>query len=94
MRVIAAAAASCSTFPCRPSARRSGGSSPTRFSRIGKRIVSPPEIRAGANAWRYRRKLTLALRRSGSAWTFGLHAYDDPSHVFSRCRTAASRTSG
>ncbi|HEX7546306.1 MAG TPA: hypothetical protein VF368_06235 [Gemmatimonadaceae bacterium] len=61
--------------------------------RIGKRIVSPPEIRAGANAWRYRRKLTLALRRSGSAWTFGLHAYDDPSRVFALqdCRISDQR---
>jgi 23S rRNA (uracil1939-C5)-methyltransferase len=61
--------------------------------RIGKRAVSPPEIRVGANAWRYRRKLTLALRRSGSTWTGGLHAYDDPTHVFSLrdCRIADER---
>ncbi len=50
--------------------------------RIGKRDVSPPEIRAGENAWRYRRKLTLALRRSGEKWMCGLHAYDNPAHVF------------
>ena len=50
--------------------------------RIGKRDVEPPEIRFGANAWRYRRKLTLALRRNGSMWSAGLHAYDDPSRVF------------
>jgi 23S rRNA (uracil1939-C5)-methyltransferase len=52
------------------------------FRRIGKRDVQPPEVRSGANAWRYRRKLTLAMRRAGDAWTFGLHAFDDPSHVF------------
>ncbi len=55
--------------------------------RIGKRDVSPPEIHAGANAWRYRRKLTLALRRDGSGsggrWIAGLHAFDDPAKVFS-----------
>lgn len=50
--------------------------------RIGKRDVEPPEIRAGAKAWRYRRKLTLALRRAGNTWFAGLHAYDDPARVF------------
>ncbi len=53
------------------------------FRRIGKRVVVPPEIQSGAHAWRYRRKLTLALRKAGDAWKFGLHAFDDPSHVFS-----------
>lgn len=50
--------------------------------RIGKREVAPPEIRFGANAWRYRRKLTLALRRKGERWIAGLHAYDDAARVF------------
>lgn len=50
--------------------------------RIGKRDVPPPEIRAGGSAWRYRRKLTLALRRAGGRWAAGLHAYDDPSRIF------------
>jgi 23S rRNA (uracil1939-C5)-methyltransferase len=61
--------------------------------RIGKREVPPPEIRAGANAWRYRRKLTLALRKSGGGWIAGLHAYDEPSHVFSLrdCRISDAR---
>ena len=31
---------------------------------------------------RYRRKLTLHLRRTGSAWIAGLHPYDDPAAVF------------
>lgn len=61
--------------------------------RIGKRIVPPPEIRVGANAWRYRRKLTLAMRHRGLAWMGGLHAYDDPSRVFSLhdCRISDER---
>jgi 23S rRNA (uracil1939-C5)-methyltransferase len=61
--------------------------------RIGKREVAPPEIRAGANAWRYRRKLTLALRRKGEAWIAGLHAYDNPAHVFplEDCRISGDR---
>jgi 23S rRNA (uracil1939-C5)-methyltransferase len=50
--------------------------------RIGKRDVSPPEIHSGENAWRYRRKLTLALRRTGDRWICGLHAYDNPGRVF------------
>lgn len=50
--------------------------------RIGKRDASPPEIHSGENAWRYRRKLTLALRRKGDRWICGLHAYDNPAHVF------------
>jgi len=50
--------------------------------RIGRRDVELPEIRAGANAWRYRRKLTLALRRAGNSWIAGLHAFDNPARVF------------
>ena len=61
--------------------------------RIGKRDVEPPEIRSGANAWRYRRKLTLALRRNGTLWYAGLHAYDNASRVFplSDCRISDER---
>jgi 23S rRNA (uracil1939-C5)-methyltransferase len=61
--------------------------------RIGRRDVEPPEIHAGENAWRYRRKLTLALRRTGGAWRAGLHAYDDPSQVFALhdCRISDER---
>ncbi len=61
--------------------------------RIGKRDVEPPEIRSGANAWRYRRKLTLALRRAGNSWIAGLHAFDDPARVFalSDCRISDER---
>jgi len=53
------------------------------IQRIGKREVAPPEVHASPNEWRYREKLTLALRRSaGGNWIAGLHAFDDPSHVF------------
>ena len=51
--------------------------------RIGKRDVELPPLHAGANAWRYRRKLTLALRRDGQRWYAGLHAFDNPEQVFS-----------
>jgi 23S rRNA (uracil1939-C5)-methyltransferase len=61
--------------------------------RIGKRDVTPPEIHSGANAWRYRRKLTLALRRAGDSWYAGLHPYDDPERVFALkdCRISDER---
>jgi 23S rRNA (uracil1939-C5)-methyltransferase len=55
------------------------------MKRIGKADVALPELRSGASPWRYRRKLTLALRRDirgAEGWTAGLHAYDDPDHVF------------
>lgn len=53
--------------------------------RIGHRAIELPELRATGGMWRYRRKLTLALRRSVSTgvWHAGLHAYDDPERVFS-----------
>ncbi len=51
--------------------------------RIAKRDAPAPEVRASPIQWRYRRKLTLALRKSGTAWRAGLHPYDDPASVFS-----------
>ncbi|HUR91468.1 MAG TPA: hypothetical protein VMY38_02225 [Gemmatimonadaceae bacterium] len=53
------------------------------IERIGKRQLSAPEIRPSATEWRYRTKLTLAMRRRGGNWIAGLRAYDDPSRVFS-----------
>jgi 23S rRNA (uracil1939-C5)-methyltransferase len=53
------------------------------LSRIGKRSVDRPDIERSERQWRYRRKLTLALRRQGgSPWITGLHPYDDPVRVF------------
>lgn len=53
------------------------------IERIGKRELEPPEIRASPAEWRYRTKLTLAIRRRGGNWIAGLRAYDDPSRIFS-----------
>lgn len=53
------------------------------IERIGKRQLSSPEVRPSSNEWRYRTKLTLAIRRRGANWIAGLRAYDDPSRVFS-----------
>jgi 23S rRNA (uracil1939-C5)-methyltransferase len=52
------------------------------FERIAKRPMGLPEVRHGESAWRYRSKLTLALRRSMGSWRAGLHRYDAPDEVF------------
>jgi 23S rRNA (uracil1939-C5)-methyltransferase len=50
--------------------------------RIGRRDVANPVVEPSDAPWRYRRKLTLHLRRSGERWIAGLHPYDDPVGVF------------
>ena len=52
------------------------------LQRIGHREAALPTIRPSAAPWRYRRKLTLALRRREGAWIAGLHPYDRPGDVF------------
>jgi 23S rRNA (uracil1939-C5)-methyltransferase len=52
------------------------------LERIGKRRVELAPITPSASEWRYRQKLTLALRRRGPRWIAGLHPYDDPVAVF------------
>jgi 23S rRNA (uracil1939-C5)-methyltransferase len=53
------------------------------LTRIGRRTVAAPTVRPSPSPWRYRRKLTLALRRrTGGRWIAGLHPYDDPNGVF------------
>jgi 23S rRNA (uracil1939-C5)-methyltransferase len=53
------------------------------LTRIGKRAVELPQIEASDKEWRYRRKLTLAMRKSaGGEWKIGLHPYNDPVGVF------------
>ena len=52
------------------------------LQRIGKITVARPHVRPSPAPWRYRRKLTLALRRRHSRWIAGLHPYDDPGAVF------------
>ena len=52
-------------------------------TRIAKRNVDLPAIHASDKQWRYRLKLTLAMRQSrDGAWIIGLHPYDDPGVVF------------
>ena len=50
--------------------------------RIGRRDVEDPVVEPSDLPWRYRRKLTLHLRRAGERWIAGLHPYDDPVGVF------------
>ena len=52
------------------------------LQRIGKRSIDPPAIERSPKEWRYRTKLTLAIRRRGARWIAGLHSYDDPVRVF------------
>ena len=52
------------------------------IQRIGRRSVDAPPVQPSPKDWRYRTKLTLALRRRGVRWIAGLHPYDDPSRVF------------
>jgi len=50
--------------------------------RIGRRTVENPTVEPSDGQWRYRRKLTLHLRRRGGGWIAGLHPYDNPDAVF------------
>jgi 23S rRNA (uracil1939-C5)-methyltransferase len=52
------------------------------LTRIGGRTVALPAVRASPQQWRYRRKLTLAIRPRGAGWSAGLHPYDAPGRVF------------
>ena len=53
------------------------------MSRIGRRAVTLGSVAASARPWRYRRKLTLAMRwRREGGWVAGLHPYDAPDAVF------------
>lgn len=52
------------------------------LQRIAKANVVLPSIRPSEKQWRYRNKLTLAMRRSAAGWMMGLHPYDDPAAIF------------
>ena len=52
------------------------------LARIAKRSVSVGAVVPSERQWRYRRKLTLAMRRLQGRWIAGLHPYDDPDGVF------------
>jgi 23S rRNA (uracil1939-C5)-methyltransferase len=52
------------------------------FARIARRQIDQPGVNAAGSPWRYRRKLTLALRRRGNRWYAGLRRRDNPDVVF------------
>ncbi|MHB8839200.1 MAG: class I SAM-dependent RNA methyltransferase, partial [Gemmatimonadaceae bacterium] len=52
------------------------------FARIGKREVQLPAVQGAGEPWRYRRKLTLALRRLPNGWRAGLHRAGAPDEIF------------
>ncbi len=53
------------------------------LERIGKRTPELTDVEPSPSEWRYRSKLTLAMRRSGGGeWVAGLHHYDNPSKIF------------
>lgn len=53
------------------------------LTRIARRSLDRVAVRPSASIWRYRRKLTLALRRGrGGDWVGGLHRFDAPDEVF------------
>ncbi len=51
--------------------------------RIGKRKADISEVRSSPKEWRYRVKLTMALKKQSSGeWIGGLHPFDNPSRIF------------
>jgi 23S rRNA (uracil1939-C5)-methyltransferase len=52
------------------------------LTRIGKREASTPTVAPSPVTWRYRAKLTLAIRGTGDDRRIGLHPFDDPDAVF------------
>ena len=53
------------------------------ITRIGSASDRAAEIEPSDEQWRYRRKLTLAMRRGrAGSGSIGLHPYDDPVAVF------------
>ena len=52
------------------------------ITRIARREIDSPVVHASPLEWRYRRKLTLALRWHRGRWIAGLHPWHDPAAVF------------
>lgn len=52
------------------------------LARIARLDVARPDVTRSDQEWRYRRKLTLKLRRRGATVVAGLHRYDAPEEIF------------
>lgn len=50
--------------------------------RIGKREIQEITVKGSTLEWRYRTRLTLAMREAGRSWIAGLHPYDAPGDIF------------
>jgi 23S rRNA (uracil1939-C5)-methyltransferase len=50
--------------------------------RIARRDIPDPVVEASDRPWRYRRKLTLTIRRTSAGVIAGLRRYHDPDSVF------------
>jgi tRNA/tmRNA/rRNA uracil-C5-methylase (TrmA/RlmC/RlmD family) len=61
--------------------------------RIGKMDVEDPPIEAPADGWRYRSKITLAVRETSQGRVIGFHRYGEPGVIFplEDCRIANER---
>jgi 23S rRNA (uracil1939-C5)-methyltransferase len=53
------------------------------MTRIGRAASGKPDVDASPREWRYRTKLTLAMRLSNGEFIAGLHRYDVPEEIFS-----------
>jgi 23S rRNA (uracil1939-C5)-methyltransferase len=53
------------------------------IERIGKRSADVDDVVPSDAEWRYRTKLTLAMKRASTGeWIAGLHQYDNPAKIF------------
>ena len=52
------------------------------LARIGHQDVPVPAVHGAGEPWRYRRKLTLAARRTAAGWRAGLHRAGAPNEIF------------
>lgn len=50
--------------------------------RIARRDIEVPPVVPSPEQWRYRSRLTLAMRRRGNGWAMGLHSWKDVDRVF------------
>ena len=81
--VTAAAGANCSISSTRRSSRPRARSSGMRWSASRTARSAPSPSIASPCQWRYRRKLTLALRQDGHGrWIAGLHRIHSPDSIF------------
>lgn len=50
--------------------------------RIAHRDAAPPVMHQAPSPWRYRRRISVAMRRRGDSWVGGFHSAFEPNRVF------------